>query len=63
MKFSLCWDLDCEYLGTRIYVSTPVGVSICIDQVYYMCLVIFIGFNTLVYLLILNMKEFDIILG
>lgn len=46
-----------------MYVSTPIGVSICIDHVYHVCFETFTGFKTLSDLVILAMKEFDVILG
>lgn len=42
--------------------STSVGVSVCVDQVYCVCFAIFMGFKTLLGLVILDMEEFNIIL-
>lgn len=63
VKFSLDWDLlDCEFLDTLIYMTTPTWVSVCVGQVYRLCPVMFMEYKTLTYLVILNMEEFDIIL-
>lgn len=35
VKFALWWDLECEFLNTFMYVSTLVGVSLCVDQMYH----------------------------
>lgn len=45
-----------------MYVSTPVGVSVCLDWVYHACSIMFVGFKTLVDLDILDIEEFDNIL-
>ncbi|XP_075076472.1 uncharacterized protein LOC142163117 [Nicotiana tabacum] len=52
-----------EALGIPIYVSTPVGESIVVDQVYRSCVVVFDGLETRVDLLLLDMVDFDTILG
>ena len=44
-------------------VSTPVGESVIVAKVYRSCLVTFIGSNTHVDLIILEMVDFDVILG
>lgn len=62
-KFSICRDLDCEYLDTLTYVSILVAVFICVNKVYSMCIVIFVGLKTLKDSDIFYMEEFDIILG
>ena len=46
-----------------IRVSTPVGKSVIVEKVYRSCLVTFVGSNTHVDLIILNMVDFDVILG
>lgn len=33
MKFTLGWDLKCEFLDAPMYVSTPVGGFVCVDWV------------------------------
>lgn len=57
-KYTIGSDLDCKYLDTLIYVSTLVGVFVCVDQVYHMCPIIFIVFKILADFVILDMKEF-----
>ncbi|WMV09196.1 hypothetical protein MTR67_002581 [Solanum verrucosum] len=46
-----------------IRVSTLVGESVTIEKVYSSCLVNFVGRNTYVDLIILEMVDFDVILG
>ena len=46
-----------------IRVSTPVGESVIVEKVYRSCLVTFMGSNTHVDLVILEMVDFDVILG
>ena len=43
--------------------SAPVGDSVIVDRVYRPCLVTFMGYDTWVDLMILDMVDFDIILG
>lgn len=31
VNFSMGWDLDWEYLDTPIYVSTQIGMYVCVD--------------------------------
>lgn len=47
MKFAIGWDIDCEYLHTFMYMSKLIRVSMCADQIYHMCYVMFMGFKTL----------------
>ncbi|XP_070056682.1 uncharacterized protein [Nicotiana tomentosiformis] len=49
--------------GTPVYVSTLVGDSIIMDQIYQSCVVIFYGYETRVDLWLLNMTDFEVILG
>ena len=46
-----------------IRVSTPVGEFVMVEKVYRSCLVTFMGSNTHVDLVILEMVDFDVILG
>ena len=46
-----------------IRVSTPVGKSVVVEMVDRSCLVNFLGSNTYVELVILEMDAFDVILG
>ena len=50
-------------LDIPIRVSTPVGESVIVEKVYRSCLVTFVGSNTYVHLIILEMDDFDVILG
>ena len=45
-----------------ISVSTPVGESVVVEKVYRSSLVTFVGSNTYVDLIILEMVDFDVIL-
>ena len=56
-------NLHCEFLDMPIRVSTPVGESMVVEKVYRSCLVNFVGSNTFVDLIILEMVYFDVILG
>ena len=44
-------------------VSTPVGEFVIVEKVYRSCLVTFVGSNTYVDLIILEMVDFYVILG
>ena len=46
-----------------IRVSTPVGESVVVENAYRSCVVNFVGSNTYVDLVILEMDDFDVILG
>ena len=46
-----------------IRVSTPVGESVIVEKVYRSCLVSFLGRNTYVDFIILEMVEFDFFKG
>ena len=50
-------------LDIPIRVSTPVSESVIVEKVYRSCLVTFMGSNTHVDLVILEMVDFDVILG
>ena len=56
-------DLYCDLLDMPIRVSTPVGESVIVEKVYRSCLITFVGSNTHVDLVILEMVDFDVILG
>ncbi|XP_070054277.1 uncharacterized protein [Nicotiana tomentosiformis] len=53
----------CDSFSSPIYVSTPVVDSIVVGRMYRSCLVVLGGFEIRVDLLLLNMVDFDIILG
>ena len=56
-------NLHCELLDMPIRVSTLVGESVIVEKVYRSCLVTFVGSNIYVDLVILEMVDFDVILG
>ncbi|XP_070032502.1 uncharacterized protein [Nicotiana tomentosiformis] len=61
--FAQYLDISHDSLIALVYVSTPVGDSIIVDCVYQSCLVTIGGYEIRVYLLLLNMVDFDMILG
>ncbi|XP_070020327.1 uncharacterized protein [Nicotiana sylvestris] len=52
-----------DSLSVHVYVSTPVGDAIVVDRVYRSCVVVIEGLETSVDLLLLDMVDFDVILG
>ncbi|XP_070003178.1 uncharacterized protein [Nicotiana sylvestris] len=52
-----------ESLGTPVHVSTPVGNFVVVDQIYWSCMITFCGFETRTDLLLLDMIDFEVILG
>ena len=56
-------NLHCELLDMPICVSSPVGESVIVEKVYRSCLVTFLGSNTHVDLVILDMVDYDVTLG
>ncbi|XP_070054993.1 uncharacterized protein [Nicotiana tomentosiformis] len=52
-----------EPLGTLVYVSTPVGDSVVVDRIYRSCVVTLCGYETRADLLLLDMNNFEVILG
>ena len=62
-SFATGLNLHCELLDMPIRVSTPVGESVVVEKVYRSCLVNFVGSNSYVDLVILEMVDFDVILG
>ncbi|XP_070050313.1 uncharacterized protein [Nicotiana tomentosiformis] len=61
--FALYLDISHDFLSSPLYVFTPVGDSIIVDRVYWLCLVDIGGFETIFDLLLLIMVYFDVILG
>ncbi|XP_019228487.1 PREDICTED: uncharacterized protein LOC109209634, partial [Nicotiana attenuata] len=55
--------ISSEPLGTPVHVSTPVGDSMVVDRIYRSCVVTFCGFKTRADLLLLDMIDFEVILG
>ena len=62
-SFATGFYLHCDLLDMPIRVSTPVGESVIVERIYRSCLVNFVGKNTYVDLVILEMVDFDVILG
>ncbi|XP_070034885.1 uncharacterized protein [Nicotiana tomentosiformis] len=52
-----------ESLGTHVYVSTPIGNYVVVDHIYRSCTVTFYCYETREDLLLLDMTDFEIILG
>ena len=61
--FAPSLDILCESLDLPIRVSTPVGDSVVVDQVYRLCTVTLMGYDTHTDLKVLDMVDFDVILG
>ena len=61
--FSPSLDISCECLDLPIRVSTPVGDSVVVDWVYRLCSITLIGYDTHAHLKVLDMIDFDMILG
>ncbi|XP_070056680.1 uncharacterized protein [Nicotiana tomentosiformis] len=56
-------DIPRESLGTSAYVSTPLGDSVVVEWIYRSGVVTFCGYETTEGLLLLDMTEFEFILG
>ncbi|XP_070054843.1 uncharacterized protein [Nicotiana tomentosiformis] len=52
-----------ESLGTPLYVSMLVGDSNIVDQIYRSCIMNIYGYETIADLLLLDMTDFEVILG
>lgn len=56
-------DIMRELLAKLICVFTSAGKSLVVNQVYWVCVVTFIGRDIVSYLILLDMVDFDLILG
>ncbi|XP_069152883.1 uncharacterized protein [Solanum lycopersicum] len=61
--FAPSLDILCESLDLPIRVSTPIGDSIVVDRVYQLCTATLMGYDTHADLKVLDMIDFDVILG
>ncbi|XP_070015104.1 uncharacterized protein [Nicotiana sylvestris] len=52
-----------DSISSLVYISTPMGDSHVVDRVYRSCMIALSGFETRADLLLLNMVDFDVILG
>ena len=62
-SFATGLDLYCDLLDMPIRVYTPVGESVIVEKVYRSFLVTFVGSNTYVDFIILEMVDFYMIVG
>ncbi|WMV40989.1 hypothetical protein MTR67_034374 [Solanum verrucosum] len=63
MRFASRFDMICDILDAPIHVSTLVGESGIVTHVYHACPILFMGLKTWADLVILDMTNFNIILG
>lgn len=61
--FSLGLDMVCDIFDKHVNITSLVGYSMVVTQVYHSYYIIFIGFLTCIDLVILDMLYFDIIMG
>ncbi|XP_015159833.1 uncharacterized protein [Solanum tuberosum] len=62
-SFSTGLDLHCDLIDMPIRVSTPISESVIVEKVYRSCLMTYVGSNPYVDLIIIEMVDFDVILG
>ena len=63
ISFASIFEMLFDVLDAHIHVSTPVGESVIVTDVYHACPNLFMGLQTWGDLMILDMDDFDIILG
>ena len=63
VKFAIGLTLVCDILDHPVYVSTPVGESVVVTYVFHACSVLFVSYQIWADLIILDMLDFDVILG
>lgn len=63
LYFVSSFDSNSEAPTMPIYVSTPIRYSLVLDQVHRSCVETFAGCKTWIGLIILDMVEFDVLLG
>ncbi|WMV47079.1 hypothetical protein MTR67_040464 [Solanum verrucosum] len=63
VQFTLGFDANCNVIDVSIHISNPVEESVVVTHVYRVCYVLFMGCQTWTYLVILDMTDFDVILG
>ncbi|XP_049381184.1 uncharacterized protein LOC125845686 [Solanum stenotomum] len=61
--FASVLELTCDRMSVPIRVSTPVGEPLVVNRVYRSCLVVLSGYETWVDMILLDMLDFDVILG
>lgn len=61
--FSLGFDFSYDSTSVSVDISTPIGEPLVVVLVYQSCFVTLAGYKTWVDLIILDMVDFDIILG
>ncbi|XP_070057418.1 uncharacterized protein LOC142167153 [Nicotiana tabacum] len=61
--FSPYLDFSRESLGSLVYLSTPVGDSVIVYRVYPSCVMTFRGYETRADLMLLDITDFEVILG
>nr|XP_016442250.1 PREDICTED: uncharacterized protein LOC107767685 [Nicotiana tabacum] len=63
LYFASCLYMPRGSLDAPVHVSTPIGDSLLVDRVYRSCVVTVYGFDTKVDFLLLEVVDFDVILG
>ncbi|XP_070057739.1 uncharacterized protein [Nicotiana tomentosiformis] len=61
--FALHLSMPCDFLDVPVSVSMSFGDSLVVDQVYWSCVITINDFDIVVDLLLLNMVDFEVILG